>query len=133
MLISKRKKTRAVIHTTALIDIVFLLLIYFLLTSSFIEQENLSIKLPKVVKSASSTEQSVVINIDKAGHFYVNNNRIQDKQLGPLLQDYMGQYSDRSVVIRADRQVVYHRIVKALDIARQNGAKRLNLAVEKKL
>lgn len=59
------------IHLTALIDMVFLLLIYFLLTSNFVEQEGISISVPKVRESGLYEEGALLVVIDEGGQFYL--------------------------------------------------------------
>ena len=128
----KRKTTGISIHLTALIDIVFLLLIYFLLTSNFVEQEGIPISVPKVTKSGLYSEKVLVVEIDKAGTYYFEGKAVEDQKLGPLLRAYLALSSEKSVAVKADRQVAYDRVVQALDIAKESGAQRLNLTVEQK-
>jgi len=125
-----RQTPRIAIHLTALIDIVFLLLIYFLLTSSFVEQEGIPISLPEVKTTGLYSENIPVVLIDQAGQFYLENKPVSDEELSSLIRAFLALSADKSVAIKADKRVAYERVVQALDIAKENGADILNLAVE---
>jgi biopolymer transport protein ExbD len=128
-----RQTPRIGIHLTALIDIVFLLLIYFLLTSSFVEQEGIAISVPEVRTTGMYPESIPVVLIDEGGQFYLEKKAVSDKELSARLRAFLALSADKSVAIKADKRVAYERVVQALDIAKENGADVLNLAVEKKI
>ena len=127
-----RQTPRIAIHLTALIDIVFLLLIYFLLTSTFVEQEGIAISVPEVRTIGMYPENIPVVLIDAGGQFYLEKKPVSDKELSAQLRVFLALSADKSVAIKADKRVPYERVVQALDIAKENGADVLNLAVEKK-
>jgi len=127
-----RQTPRIAIHLTALIDIVFLLLIYFLLTSTFVEQEGIAISVPEVRTTGMYPENIPVVLIDAGGQFYLEKKPVSDKELSAQLRVFLALSADKSVAIKADKRVPYERVVQALDIAKENGADVLNLAVEKK-
>lgn len=127
-----RQTPRIAIHLTALIDIVFLLLIYFLLTSTFVEQEGIAISVPEVRTTGMYPENIPVVLIDEGGQFYLEKKPVSDKELSAQLRVFLALSADKSVAIKADKRVPYERVVQALDIAKENGADVLNLAVEKK-
>lgn len=117
---------------TALIDIVFLLLIYFLLTSSFVEQEGISVSVPEMKTTGLYSEKIPVVVIDQTGQFYFAKKAVSDQELSNFLRTYLALSADKSVAIKADKRVAYDRVVQALEIAKENGADLLNLTVEQK-
>jgi biopolymer transport protein ExbD len=131
--LSARQTPRIAIHLTALIDIVFLLLIYFLLTSSFVEQEGIAISVPEVRTTGMYPESIPVVLIDEGGQFYLEKKAVSDKELSARLRACLALSAEKSVAIKADKRVAYERVVQALEIAKENGADALNLAVEKKI
>jgi biopolymer transport protein ExbD len=131
--LSARQTPRIAIHLTALIDIVFLLLIYFLLTSSFVEQEGIAISVPEVRTTGMYPESIPVVLIDEGGQFYLEKKAVSDKELSARLRACLALSTEKSVAIKADKRVAYERVVQALEIAKENGADALNLAVEKKI
>jgi biopolymer transport protein ExbD len=118
---------------TSLIDIVFLLLIYFLLTTNFIVEEGIKIKLPHATASAPQVKQEITVYVDREGDAYMADQKIPIDQLYALLKEKIGNDPDRLVIIKADKTVILNKAVKVMDIAKAAGAARLSLATEKGL
>jgi len=116
---------------TSLIDIVFLLLIYFLLTTNFMVDEGINIKLPQARASAPQTRQEITVYVDKDGQPYLENQPVPLDMLFTRLNDMIGGQKERLVVVKSDRNVVLNKAVKVMDIAKAAGAERLCLATEK--
>jgi biopolymer transport protein ExbD len=135
MLEFKQKKNPYQIQAplTSLIDIVFLLLIYFMLTTNFIVEEGIKIKLPNAKASAPQVKQEITIFVDKEGATYIANAQIPIDQLYTKIKQMINKETDRLVVVKADRTVVLNKAVRVMDIAKAAGASRLCLATEKGL
>jgi biopolymer transport protein ExbD len=116
---------------TALIDIVFLLLIYFLLTTNFLVDEGIKIKLPQARASAPQKEREITVYVDREGKAYLENKEMSMGDLFTRLKTMIGLEKDKLVVIRADRGVILNKAVKVMDTAKAAGAGRLCLATEK--
>ena len=129
----QRKRNRYQIQTplTSLIDIVFLLLIYFLLTTNFMVDEGIKIKLPQAKAAAPQTQQEITVYVDREGRGYLMNEELPMDRLFRRLKEMIGNDKDRLVVIKADRGVILNKAVKIMDIAKAAGAGRLCLATEK--
>lgn len=135
MLEFKQKKNPYQIQAplTSLIDIVFLLLIYFMLTTNFVVEEGIKIKLPNAKASAPQVKQEITIFVDKEGATYIANAQIPIDQLYTKIKQMINNETDRLVVVKADRTVVLNKAVRVMDIAKAAGASRLCLATEKGL
>ncbi len=133
MIFNRRRKKRHGVQAplTSLIDIVFLLLIYFLLTTNFLVEEGIQIKLPQARASKAQVEESVTIYVDKEGRSYLNDREITIGNLFKELKVMIGKKKDKLVVVRSDRGVILNKVVKVMDIAKAAGAGRLCLATEK--
>jgi len=118
---------------TSLIDIVFLLLIYFLLTTNFIVEEGIKIKLPTAKASAPQVKQEITIFVDKQGTAFIADTEISIDTLYSRIKEMIGTDSDRMVIIKADKTVILNKVVRVMDIAKAAGASRLSLATEKGL
>ncbi len=123
-------------HATAfssagLTDIIFLLLIFFLLSSSFIVQPGMKIVLPQSVTNEVPQENDrAIISIDKNEQFYLNGNLVNEEQLQQGLYDQIQQSSSKIVVIEADKDVRHELVVRAMDYARRANAQKLHIATE---
>ena len=118
---------------TALIDIVFLLLIYFLLTTNFMVDEGIKVKLPQAKASAPQTEQEITVYVDREGRSYIGSEEVPQDKLFARLKKMIGSRTDRLVVIRADRSILLNKAVRVMDLAKAAGAAKLCLATEKDL
>lgn len=133
MLVYRRKRERYTIQAplTSLIDIVFMLLIYFLLTTNFMVEQGIDVNLPQAKASAAQDQQEITIYVDAAGTVYLGKTAIDFNALFGRLKNEILAHPDRVVVIKADGSVMLDRAVKVMDIARAAGARRLFLATEK--
>lgn len=133
MTLQRRKRVRYGVQAplTSLIDIVFLLLIYFLLTTNFMVEEGIKIKLPQAKASAPQTEESLTVYVDRQGRAFLAEQEVPLDQLFTRLRQMIGNQEDKLVVVRADRAVILNQAVKVMDLAKAAGAGRLCLATEK--
>jgi biopolymer transport protein ExbD len=131
---AKRKKRYAVqMPMTSLIDIVFMLLIYFLLTTNFMVDEGIKIKLPQAKAAAPQTEEVITVFVDSQGRSFINEEEVSMDRLFDRLKKKIGNKENELVVVRADRALILNKAVKVMDIAKAAGAGRLCLATEKEL
>ena len=133
MIVHPKKRTRLQVQLplTPLIDIVFLLLIYFLLTTNFLVDEGIKIKLPRAKASAPQTEKEITVYIDGQGRAFLGTEEVSLTMLFDRLKEMIGGEENKLVVIRADRAVILNKAVKVMDVAKAAGAGRLCLATEK--
>ncbi|MCK5323172.1 MAG: biopolymer transporter ExbD [Desulfobulbaceae bacterium] len=127
----KRPPYQIQMPLTSLIDIIFMLLIYFLLTTNFMVDEGIKIKLPQATAAAPQTQQEITVFVDQQGRAFLLNKHVPEDMLFKKLKEMIKGQKDRLVVIKADRSVVLNKAVKVMDIAKAAGAARLCLATEK--
>ncbi|UCF73420.1 MAG: biopolymer transporter ExbD [Deltaproteobacteria bacterium] len=128
-----RQRLKVEIPLTSLIDIVFLLLVYFLLTTNFMVEEGIKIKLPQAKASAPQTQEAITVYVDQQGRAFLGTEEVSIATLFDRLKEMIGGQENKLVVIRADRSVILNKAVKVMDVARAAGAGRLCLATEKEL
>jgi biopolymer transport protein ExbD len=126
-----KKRYEIQMPLTSLIDIVFLLLIYFLLTTNFLVDEGIKIKLPQATAAAPQTEEPITLYVDGEGRAFLGAEEIPLAKLFDRVKERIHGQQDALVVIRADRSVILNKAVKVMDIAKAAGAGRLCLATEK--
>jgi biopolymer transport protein ExbD len=127
----RRERIKVQVPLTSLIDIVFLLLIYFLLTTNFMVEEGIKIKLPQARAAAPQTEEVVTVYVDQQGRAFLGTEEVSISRLFDRLKDMIGGRENKLVVVRADRAVILNKAVKVMDVAKAAGAGRLCLATEK--
>jgi len=127
----QQRRLRVEIPLTSLIDIVFLLLVYFLLTTNFMVEEGIKIKLPQAKASAPQTEEVITVYVDREGRAFLGTEEVSLSLLFDRLKQMIGRQENKLVVIRADRAVILNKAVRVMDVAKAAGAGRLCLATEK--
>ena len=113
---STDKKPLTDFSLAGLADIVFLLLIFFLLTSSFIPQFGIQVNLPKTSTSAPTNAQYVTVIITSDGHYYVDQNQISKEQLLSVIQSSLNGRT--SLVLRADEDATVGQFATVASVAR---------------
>ncbi|MBW1987865.1 MAG: biopolymer transporter ExbD [Deltaproteobacteria bacterium] len=133
MLVHREKRPRYGVQMplTSLIDIVFLLLVYFLLTTNFMANEGIDVKLPHAKTSRPQTLQEITVSVDAQGRAFLENRELPLNELFQRLHEMISVSPDRLVVIKADRSVVLDKAVAVMDVAKAAGAARMVLATER--
>lgn len=120
------------LNLTPLIDVVFLLLIFFMVSTTFEKQATLKLQLPDSSAQAKVQDQkSVTIGIDAKGHFYINDRQVVNTSLDTLkiaLQKVTNGKKDMIVTLRADAKTPHQSVVTAMDAASQLGLVKLSIA-----
>ena len=132
------------VNLTPLIDVVFLLLIFFMVTTTFDRHARLKVSLPESsVKSIQQQDDPLVLAIDARGNYFLNDRQIVNQQLDTLkqaIQKVLAQsanaknnagsvdYSSASLVLRADGNAPHKAVVRAMDAASQLGMTKLSIA-----
>ncbi|MFA6378752.1 MAG: biopolymer transporter ExbD [Candidatus Omnitrophota bacterium] len=114
------------INITPLVDVVFLLLIFFMLSSSFVFQSGITVKLPKAVTSEVIKEENLIITITSENVLYINDKVSTMKTLRQELQKK--ENKERLILIKADRRASLGRIIDIWDLCRELGIERVNIA-----
>jgi len=123
------------ISLTSLIDVVFLLLIFFMVSTTFEHQAVLKVDLPEAKNVTAPEDQpnSFELVIDAKGQFYLNDRQLLDGKRSTLEAAFIeAAGDDRSipVILRADAETPHHFVVTAMDVTAQLGFKRLSIATE---
>ncbi|MBU1152649.1 biopolymer transporter ExbD [bacterium] len=121
---------KARLDMAPLIDVVFLLLIFFLLTSSFVLQPGIKVKLPKAKTTEISKEEEVYITIDKDNFLYLNEKLIPEEELNKRLLRLASEDPNKLVIVKADQDVRHGRVVGVLDQIKRSGLSKLAIATQ---
>ena len=117
-----RNKVRAEFSMSSMTDIVFLLLVFFLLTSPAITPDALDLILPKA-KGKSTNQQRASVSITNKGAYYVNKERVSEYNLEKELQQALAGQDTPTLILRAEEGVPIEDAVFVMDIANKNNFK----------
>ena len=106
---------------TPMIDVVFLLLIFFMLSSSFVQVSGIPVVLPKVESSSDMSVDKLVVSIDRHNKLYFDNHLMDWESLTEQLQKCKVDWHANTVIVRADKSTEYGAVVKMMSLARSLG------------
>jgi len=127
-----RKRKKPNVHLTSLIDIVFLLLVFFLLSSNFVDKQGIPIIVPQVDSENPDLIPEVTIDINEKGVIYLEGLPLDQSILLDVLKQELENSPNLTVAIRADRRVEYDKVVNVIDAAKLAGAKTFFLVTQEK-
>ena len=119
------RKKRFQIDMAPLIDVVFLLLIFFMLTFA-IQGQGLAISLPEG-EETEKVEKDIIVKIDRNNKIYLNSRQIEIDSLGAALGEDLLKRSDKMVVIDSAPKVKYELFARVLDVSREAGAENFSI------
>lgn len=118
------------INLAPLIDVIFQLLIFFMLSSSFTFQSGIHVKLPKAVTSDTVKDDNTIITITNEDVVYFQGRVVTVKELRTALEEIPDK--NRPLLIKSDRRASMGRIVDIWDLCRELGIERVNIATNRK-
>jgi len=132
---SFRRKTRDDLRVdlTPMIDVVFLLLIFFMISTTFIETPGISIKLPESSTSIAEKEpEEIKIYLARNGDIFLKEEKITLEALQSHLRSYGERSQSMTFLLLADKEARHGRVVQLMDSAKNNGFGKLAIATEQK-
>lgn len=120
------RSQHASLNLTPLLDMVFLLLMFFFLTTQFIQEDGIGVQLPTASQATQQDSDHITVSLTAQGDLYLEGQILEEKDLGLRLRDLIS--SDTTVVLRADRNVRLQKAVGVMEQARRAGAARIVVA-----
>jgi biopolymer transport protein ExbD len=106
---------------TPLIDMVFLTLIFFMLNATLSLNPAIQVDLPEAYTAQAVLEEEIVVTIPLAGEIYVGKNPVAPERLSTELKKEMARLGSRKMILQADQNLPYRRLVEVMDLARLAG------------
>jgi len=123
------------VNLTPLIDVVFLLLIFFMVSTTFEHQSRIQVELPEASAEPTTPEaESLEIIVDAQGRYFIGEEQVVNTQLKTLkgaIAKVIGDRTDMPVIVRADANSPHQSVVTVLDATSQLGLTRISLATTK--
>lgn len=127
-LFADQERPRPKLNIAPLIDVVFLLLVFFMLASSFIEPTSIDLSIPQPTDGAPANTEPLVLDVSVSGTVSLNGLALALDQIGPELRGRVGERLDRAVTIRAEATVPVQVLVTVMDRVRNSGLSNIRLA-----
>ncbi|MCQ2204915.1 MAG: biopolymer transporter ExbD [Bacteroidales bacterium] len=119
MALKRRNKLSAAFSMSSMTDIIFLLLIFFMLTSTLVHPNALKLLLPQS-SNQTSAKPNTSVSITKDLRYYVETRRVDFEELEPTLQKKLGEQPDLYIALHVDETVPMKEVVKVMNIAKKN-------------
>jgi len=134
------KEENVEVNLTPLIDVVFLLLIFFMVSTTFDRHARLKVSLPEAsTKATQQQTEPLVLSIDASGNYFINERQVVNRKLDTLKQALRKTIAEKQVdskdialVLRADANTPHQAVVRAMDAASQLGLNKLSIATLEK-
>ncbi|MGA1867745.1 MAG: ExbD/TolR family protein [bacterium] len=118
------------VNIVSLIDVVLLMLIFFMITTSFVAQPGLKINLPVAKTGPVSTPDKIILTITENEQFYVDNKRVKLPELEKIFIEKAKENPKNTMVVKADEMVRHGTVVKVMDLAKTAGLNNLAIATK---
>ena len=125
-----RQKRRAAINITSLIDVLFLLLIFFMVSSTFLEQPGMKLDLPSARASEATSAEQLTVFVGPEGEILFGERSLPVDSLEAAMREAAASADERTLVLKADREARHGTVVRVMDIAKRAGLERLVVATE---
>ena len=127
---SKRSSRSVFVNVTSFIDVLFVLLLFFMVSTTFVNQPAMSLDLPRAMHSQGTRQPAIIVYIDKNGLIQLNDEPVDDALLDQVLRTRLATSEDKAVVLKADSRVSHGDVVHVLDIIKGAGVVKLTIATQ---
>ena len=129
---TKRGSRTVFVNVTSFIDVLFVLLLFFMVSTTFVNQPAMSLDLPKAVHSQGTRQPGLIVYVDQNGVIHLNDEPVDDALLDSALRSRLVDSEDKAVVLKADSRVSHGTVVHVLDIIKGAGVVKLTIATQPK-
>jgi len=126
----RRKRKEMGVDMGPLMDIVFILLIFFVVTSSFIRETGVDVSKPEAQSASQLEKENILIAITREGSIHIHERQVDINSLKDVLKQILSKTPDREAVIIADKGAVTGVLVEVIDICNLTGVKKVSIAAQ---
>lgn len=127
-----RNREDAQIDLTSMLDIVFIMLIFFIVTSSFVRESGVEVNRPQASHAVSQKDAGIFIAITSANDIYIDKRIVDAERVQATIEHILVDQPDAALVIQADEHAYNGTVVKVMDAAKGAGVTNIALAAENK-
>jgi biopolymer transport protein ExbD len=127
----RREETKADVDISPLIDMVFILLIFFMVSTTFVKDLKVDVKRPSAASAQKASTKAIRVHVDRNGAIYCQGLPVKPWMLQRQVRDMLKGGADRPVLVVTDRQVPADKLIEVVDQCRLAGAKDVGVATER--
>ncbi len=130
MKFERKHKIEPNFNYASLTDIVLQLLIFFMLTSSFVSMTGVKVALPKAQSGEMNSDRQTIVTLTAGGRLFLNAEEVTTETLGQKLIPILDRNQNQIIIIKADKEVNLQKAVEVIDLAKGVGAQKFMIATE---
>lgn len=120
----------AAIDMTPMLDVVFIMLIFFIVTASFVKEAGIDVNRPDAATAVKKDRANILIAISDKGEIWINKRRVDVRAVQANVERLKAENPQGSVVIQADRKSTTETLIKVMDASRAAGAYDISIAAQ---
>lgn len=124
----KAEAPGAEIDLTPMLDVVFIMLIFFIVTASFIKEPGILVEKPEARSAAHVANQKILVAINADGEVWINHTALKDHQIRAAIEQLHVENPNGAVVIQADKNTTAERVALVMEAARKAGVSSVSMA-----
>jgi biopolymer transport protein ExbD len=118
------------VNVTSLVDVMFILVLFFTVSTTFVSQPAMNLELPKAIHAEATRQPPIVVHVDENGAVFLNDERLDVALLEQALLARLATAEEKSVVLKADSRVSHGTVIHVLDIIKGAGVVKLTIATQ---
>ena len=126
----RRKSEESEVNMTPMLDVVFIMLIFFIVTASFVKEAGVDVNRPPALTAISKDKGNILIAITESGQIWIDRRQVDPRSLRASIERLHGENPQGAIVIQADKNSQNHLLVAVMDAAKAAGVNQIAVATE---
>ena len=128
---SRRNNDENALDLTPMMDIVFIMLIFFIVTTSFVKEAGIEVNKPKAANQSKQKNANIFVAIKDNGEIWLDKGRVDVERVGARIEKLLAEQPTDVVIIQADKDAKHGVVVKVMDAIKDAGIDRISIAAAK--
>jgi biopolymer transport protein ExbD len=126
----RRKSEESEVNMTPMLDVVFIMLIFFIVTASFVKEAGVDVNRPPALTAIAKDKGNILIAITESGQVWIDRRQVDPRSLRASIERLHGENPQGAIVIQADKNSQNHLLVAVMDAAKAAGVNQIAIATE---
>ena len=126
----RRKSEESEVNMTPMLDVVFIMLIFFIVTASFVKEAGVDVNRPPALTAIAKDKGNILIAITESGQIWIDRRQVDPRSLRASIERLHGENPQGAIVIQADKNSQNHLLVAVMDAAKAAGVNQIAIATE---
>jgi len=126
----RRRAEQSEVNMTPMLDVVFIMLIFFIVTASFVKEAGVDVIRPPAVTAESKDKGNILIAITENGQIWIDRRQVDPRSLRASIERLHGENPNGAIVIQADQKSQNHLLIAVMDAAKAAGVNQVAIAAE---